>query len=196
MQIPLSHTLPPGTNNYLSSTAILTSAPNLMLTNTVPLSVGLITAIGDSVMLGAQRALKQMFVNVDVDAVVSRQAGAALNVLRARRDAHRLGDIVVIQIGNNGFFTPKQFDQMMEVLGGVRLVVFVNLKVPRRWEAANNLMLEEGVKRYPNAVLVDWHGASSGQPQLFGRDGIHLGAKGSRLYAELIAERLKVLMVQ
>jgi len=68
----------------------------------------------------------------------------------------------------------------------VRRVVFVNLKAPRDWEGPNNAVLAEGVKRYPNAVLVDWHAASVGRPEFF-CDGIHLQQQGAQAYAQLIA---------
>jgi lysophospholipase L1-like esterase len=39
-------------------------------------------------------------------------------------------------------------------------------------------------------VLVDWHSASSGRPELFVEDGIHLQPEGQRVYADLIAAYL------
>jgi len=146
-----------------------------------------VTAIGDSVMLGAANALAPAIGNIEVDAAVGRQVSAAIDLLRAYRDAGRLGEVVVVHMGNNGTFSSGQFDQMMEVLAGVRRVVFVNLKVPRDWEGPNNSVLAEGVTRYPNAVLVDWHAASVDRPDFFWDDGIHLRPEGAQYYAELIA---------
>ena len=127
----------------------------------------------------------------EVDAAKSRQVSAAINLIRAKRDAGTLGDVVVVHMGTNGTFTAKQFDQMMSLLSGVRKVIFVNLKVPRQWEANNNKVIAEGVQRYPNTVLVDWRGASTGQPALFAKDGIHLQPAGARLYTSLIAEQVQ-----
>jgi len=76
---------------------------------------------------------------------------------------------------------------MMAVLGAERRVVFVNLHVPRSWEQPNNGVIAAGVGRYPNAVLVDWHSASAGRPDLFWDDGIHLRPAGAAVYAGLIA---------
>lgn len=126
-----------------------------------------------------------------MDAAKSRQVSQAINVLRAKRDAGTLGDVVVIHMGTNGTFTAKQFDQIMALLTDVRRVVFVNLKVPRQWEANNNKVIAEGVQRYPNTVQVDWRGASSGQSALFAKDGIHLQPAGARLYTSLIAARIQ-----
>jgi len=51
-------------------------------------------------------------------------------------------------------------------------------------------VLADGVRRYPNTVLVDWHAASVDRPELFVEDGIHLQAEGQRVYADLIAAHL------
>lgn len=150
-----------------------------------PVAVGYVLAIGDSVMLGAVNQLAQVLGTVEVDAAVSRQASAVIDILRAR--SGQLPNVVVIHIGNNGTFSEGQFDQIMQILGAVRRVVFVNLKVPRQWEAPNNAVIAAGVQRYANAVLVDWHGASSGRPELFWDDGIHLRPEGAAVYANLIA---------
>jgi hypothetical protein len=66
-------------------------------------------------------------------------------------------------------------------------VVFVNLKVPRDWEGPNNTVIAEGVARYPNTVLVDWHTASVDRPDFFWDDAIHLRPEGAQYYAQLIA---------
>jgi len=146
-----------------------------------------VTAIGDSVMLGAANTLAAGVGNIEVDAAVGRQVSAAIDLLSAYRDAGRLGEVVIVHMGNNGTFSSGQFDQMMEVLAGVRRVVFVNLKVPRSWEGPNNSVLAEGVTRYSNATLVDWHTTGIDRPDFFWDDGIHLRPEGAQYYAQLIA---------
>ncbi len=146
-----------------------------------------VLAIGDSVMLGAAGALQRALVDVEVDASVSRQVGAAITLLRARRDAGSLSPIIVVHLGNNGGFSREQFDELMEVLAGTRRVVFLNLKVPRRWQEPNNAVIAEGVLRYPAAVLVDWHKAGVEHPGYFWEDGIHLRQEGADAYAGLVA---------
>jgi lysophospholipase L1-like esterase len=98
---------------------------------------------------------------------------------------------VVIDIGNNGTLTTEQFDEMMRVLEDVRNVVFVNVKVPRTWEQPNNEVLAEGVRRYPNTVLVDWYAASSNRPDFFVDDGYHLQPEGQQVFADLIAAQTR-----
>jgi peptidoglycan/LPS O-acetylase OafA/YrhL len=146
-----------------------------------------VTAIGDSVMVGAARQLRAAIGDITIDAAVARQAKTAINILQAQRDAGQLGDVVIVHMGTNGPLSARQFDQIMAVLADVRRVVFVTVKVPRRWQAPNNAVIAEGVPRYPNAVLADWYTASAGRPELFARDGVHPQRVGARLYAEVIA---------
>ena len=70
-------------------------------------------------------------------------------------------------------------------------MVFINVKVPREWEAPNNAVIADGVKRYKNAVLVDWRAASSRRPDVFWSDGMHLRPEGATLYAQLVAAAVK-----
>lgn len=147
-------------------------------------------AIGDSVMLGAAAEMKKRIVGLEVDAQVSRHIGAAIEIVRQRREADRLGDVVIVHIGDNGPLKAAQLDSLMQLLADVPRVIVVNLKLPRSWEEPNNRLLAEVVARTPNAVLLDWRAATRDKPELFGRDGIHLGLKGARFYAELVAAQV------
>lgn len=138
-----------------------------------------VTAIGDSVMLAATSDLQAAVANITIDAVVGRQVPAALEILRGRQAAGTLGSVVVIHMGTNGYFTSTQLDEMMGLLSAVGRVLLVDVKCPTAWEAADNLMLQEAVKRYPRVVLVGWHAASANRPELFWDDGIHLRPEGT-----------------
>jgi peptidoglycan/LPS O-acetylase OafA/YrhL len=152
---------------------------------------GSVSAIGDSVMLGAVRGLQKDIQGLTViDAEVGLQVYAATDILKSRRASGQLGDVVVVHLGNNGTFTKGEFDQIMRTLSGVDRVEFVNVSVPRTWEEPNNQVIAEGVERYPNTVLVDWHSASTDRPELFYKDGYHLRPEGQRIYADLISAHL------
>jgi peptidoglycan/LPS O-acetylase OafA/YrhL len=152
---------------------------------------GSVSAIGDSVMLGAVRGLQKDIHGLTViDAEVGLQVYAATDTLRYRRASGQLGDVVIVHLGNNGTFTKGQFDEIMRILSGVDRVLFVNVTVPRAWEEPNNEVIAEGVQRYPKAVLVDWHSASADRPEIFYSDGYHLRPGGQRLYADLISSYL------
>jgi len=152
---------------------------------------GSVSAIGDSVMLGAVGGLQKDIKGLTVvDAQVGLQAYAATDILRSRRATGQLGEVVIVHLGNNGTFTKGEFDEIMRILSGVDWVVFVNVKVPRPWEGPNNEVIAEGVQRYPQAVLVDWHSASTNRPELFYSDGYHLRPEGQKIYADLVSSYL------
>ena len=152
-------------------------------------SSGGITAIGDSIMLGASDELRRDLGNVSIDAVIGRQVSQAVAVLQAKAAAGALGNVILIHIGTNGTFTADQFDTIMRLASG-RRVVFVNIKAGRSWQDGNNGLLWSKVQQYPNASLVDWYSASVNRPDYFAGDGIHPSAAGIRAYASLIASRI------
>ena len=156
-----------------------------------PAFTGSVSAIGDSVMLGAVGSLQKDIDGLTVvDAEVGMQVYNAIGILKARRASGQLGEVVVIHLGNNGIFTEKEFDEIMQTLSGVDRVVFVNVKAPRAWERPNNEVISAGVQRYPNAVLVDWYSASVNRPELFYSDGFHLRPRSQRMYADLVSSQL------
>ena len=151
-----------------------------------------IVAIGDSVMLGVRdELLRALGPDAIVDAEVGRQARHALAAAQKLRQEGKIRPIVILHIGANGFISAGMFDQIMAELADARQVLIVNVKVPRSWETPNNKMLAEAVRRYPNAVLVDWHAASENRPEIFWKDGHHLRPKGAVIYANLIAQALR-----
>jgi len=148
-----------------------------------------VTLIGDSVMVGAATALEQALGPVRVDAAVNRQFGHAIDLLRMIKDSGQLSDTVVVHMGTNGVITQGHMDAIMDILKDRKRVVFVNLKVPRRWEQPDNEVLAANVPKYPNAVLIDWHTLGGSHPEYFYEDGIHLRPEGARAYAELIRQQ-------
>ncbi len=165
--------------------------PPLPVAGVAPVPAGLsIVAIGDSVMLGASRQMAYEMGSIDLDADVGRQVSVGVDILRNHLANRAAPDIVIVGLGNNGGFTARQFDQIMAQLADVKLVVFVNVMVPRPWEESNNKVIASGVAAYPNAVLVDWQGATAEHPELFGEDKVHLTGPGIRLYAGLVVDAI------
>ena len=156
-------------------------------------ATGTVSAVGDSVMVGAFEFgdLEGRIPSLtSVNAEVGFQAADAVTVLQQREAAGQLGDEVVVHIGNNGPIRAADIDEMMRIIGEDRRAVFVNVKVPRNWEWRNNRIISDGVGRYPNATLVDWYGASIERPEIFWEDGMHLRPEGAGLYTDLILDAL------
>jgi peptidoglycan/LPS O-acetylase OafA/YrhL len=182
-----------------------TTAPGTTTSSTVPVTTTIlppgtppptVTAIGDSVMLGAYQ---QLISTIDtmfgapvtgMDAAESRQFSAGVDKIQELKNANQLGQDVIVQLGTNGTIDPGQFDRMMQILSDRKKVVIINAKVPRAWEGQVNDTLAAGVKRYKNAVLLDWHGYASQHPEFFYDDEIHLRPDGAAAYAQYVAGSL------
>jgi hypothetical protein len=148
---------------------------------------GWVTAIGDSVMLGTAGEIEQRLGEGVVDATVSRQFVQGIDLARQIAHRDRPPSVIIIGLGTNGPVSDELFDQMMANLGDIPLVVFINTRVPRPWEAGTNAALAAGVERYANAVLVDWWAAADQHPELFRKDGFHPLPAGRVMLADLMA---------
>jgi peptidoglycan/LPS O-acetylase OafA/YrhL len=148
-----------------------------------------VVAVGDSVMAGAATALRARLRSVPIHARVGMQVDEGIALLERLRAAGEVGRVVVIHLGDNGRFTDAQFERIMSLLADVERVIFVTVKVPRRWEPWVNRTLAAGVARHPDrARLLPWRDSwRSCGVRVFVADGTHLTAAGARCYAEQVA---------
>ncbi|MDD2863724.1 MAG: acyltransferase family protein [Methylococcales bacterium] len=147
--------------------------------------------LGDSVMVGATDELVKRLPNASLDSQVGRQLSKGIQILNERKANNTLSDTVIIHLGNNSPINQHQIDDLVSLLTEKRKLVFVNLKLPRNYESANNQLLDEAAKKHPNIRVIDWHSRSMNAENIFGKDGIHLLGNGAKLYADLIANALK-----
>jgi peptidoglycan/LPS O-acetylase OafA/YrhL len=144
-------------------------------------------AVGASVMLAAEPALKDQF---RVDAAVGRQVPDVIARLRSYRDRDRLPDSVVVQLGENGPVTDADVAELRSVLSGVDRVVLVNVRIPRSWGAAVNKELAGAVKHWPGARLADWYDASD-RAELLYPDLTHPTETGQQVYKRVVMRALR-----
>jgi len=183
---PASHPAAPTSSVAAPAPASTGSAPSSA--GPAP-PAGPVSAIGDSIMLDIAPYLGSDIPGVRIDGLVSRQFESGIAVVEAERAAGTLGRVLVIELGTNGTVTAADFDAMMQAASGVERVVFVNVDVPRSWEAPDNAVLAAGVARYPGvAVLADWYALSSGHPEWFTPDEVHLQPAGAQALASLITQ--------
>jgi hypothetical protein len=142
-------------------------------------------------MLGAVPELRARLDDVTVDAVEGRQAQDVFADIRTAHAEGELAPVVVIHTGDNGIISADELAATLRLLADRRRVVLLTDRVPRDWERPNNATLAHVASRYPNTVLIDWHGKSSGHSDWFYRDGLHLGAAGAGVYARLIAAAVR-----
>ncbi len=178
---------PDGQGGKPSSTP---TAPATPPDATADLTLGPITAIGDSVLLGDSKFLRAAFPKVTVDAEVSRQSGGVFSRVRARIAADRLASVVILHTGTNGVILPEQLDDTIKRMGPDRIVVLINTHVPRSWQDNNNKIIAAAAAKHKNVRLVDWAGLSAGHRDYFASDYVHMVRSGGKVFTKAIADAL------
>lgn len=173
---------PPAT----SSTALSVRPVASTTTAVNPSNYTAITLFGDSVLLGARGLIERSMAEAAVHAEVGWQASDVLNTLQRVRESGELHPIVLIHLGTNGYVTEKQLRTILDMLRDRQRVLVVNTRVPKRWMAANNALIEAVVPTYRNTVLIDWFGISDSRSDYFVADGVHLTASGMRAFVAAV----------
>lgn len=151
--------------------------------------LGLVTALGDAVMIDAQADLPQDRPGIEVNAAVSRQWSEDEGLLDGRKAAGQLGAVVVVELGTNGAITPGDVSTMMAILSEASRVVFVTVHVDQPWPDQVNAVLSSAAPSYPDVVVADGFALASQNPGWFSSDHTHLpiGGPGAHAMAALIA---------
>lgn len=146
------------------------------------------TAVGDSVMLGAAGALNKAF-DVTVDAAVSRQSDEIEQRVEARKAAGQLENVVIIHAGTNGTATYDSLKATMQELQD-RQVVLVTVHTPNSWMDDSNRNIRGMANQFDNVRIADWEVASDGHREYFVVDGTHLTTAGIKAYVQTIRTAL------
>ena len=141
-------------------------------------------AVGDSVMLGAVGPLRRS--GFEVDTRGCRQMSEGLGVVRARRDAGSLPDVVVVALGTNWTVSVRQIRSGLMILGRERVLGLVTPPEVGGVSSSDQRAMRAAARRWPRrAKLLDWVRHSAGRDWTW--DGMHLKAEGARAYARLLS---------
>lgn len=138
--------------------------------------------LGDSVVLGAEADIKEVFPHAVEDAQVGRQLGTAVDLFRQHAAKGEKGDVLIVALGANGPITDaSQIQKVIDAAGGMP-VFFVTVRGPMTWTDANNALIRQVVAKNRDVGLLDWNAVSAGHPEYFYDDGTHLtpGPQGGR----------------
>ena len=157
----------------------------------LPLPRAPITAVGDSVLLGARAALRERLPRVTVDAAISRQPVEIADRVRERIKVDRLADVLILQTGTNGPPDPQGFPDFLRDLADLDRVVVTTVRSQVPWMDDSNETIRRAAAQQDNVVVADWARASVGHPEYLESDGTHLTPRGQEAYARLILEALQ-----
>jgi peptidoglycan/LPS O-acetylase OafA/YrhL len=146
---------------------------------------------GDSVILGIRAKLeKQVHISL-INARVGRQAPELLAVMRVDQSSVPESPII-FNLGNNNKLSESTVIEIFETIKNQPEIIVVNTAVPRAWRDENNQIISRVASRYANVKLIDWNKISSGKPELFAPDGVHLSPTGSDAYVASVVEVLTI----
>jgi len=140
---------------------------------------------GDSVILGIRSKLEAKEHISLINARVGRQAPELLAVMRVDQTSVPSSP-VVFNLGNNNALSEQTVVDIFEIVKNQPQIIVVNTAVPRAWKDANNAIISKVAANYPNTKVVDWDQISTGRPELFAPDGVHLSPTGSDVYVDLV----------
>lgn len=150
---------------------------------------GEITAIGDSVMLGAASAIQDEIPGIDVDAREGRQMVAAIEIAEKLNEEGKLGDTVVIALGTNGPFLQSEGQELVDAIGEDRNIYWIlsyGQDDALGWQGDVNETIEAIASEKSNVTVIDWPSLAEQNPNYIYPDGIHLAPDGQVGYAEMI----------
>ena len=148
-----------------------------------------ITAIGDSVMLGAAGALPDEIDGITVDAKESRQVRAAKEIAADMKKNGTLGDTVIIALGTNGTFNQATGQALLDEIGHDRHIYWVlTYGKDLSWMQDVNATINDLAENNSNVRLIDWPAAATANPDWLYGDGIHLNPTGQKGYAKMIRD--------
>jgi len=152
-----------------------------------------ITAIGDSLMVGATPYMEELLPGISVDGRVGRPMVEGMGILDQLGAQDEIRDYVVLGLATNAGVTVAQFDKIIEMVGPNRTVIMVNAYGNRSWIPGGNQQIEEAAAKYPGQIVIaDWDGLIAEHPEYIGGDGIHANNVGKEAYANLVLETLNI----
>lgn len=154
---------------------------------------GLISAVGDSVMLASAPELQSTLAGITIDASVSRGMYSADDILLSLKAAGQLHPVVVVGLGTNGPIRVSELVAILRIIGPDRQLVLVNAYAERDWTDGVNATLAEFAAGNRRVELANWHDTIADRLDLLAGDQVHPGPQGGQLYADEVRAALERL---
>jgi len=155
-----------------------------------------VIAVGDSVMLASATALSSAMHGIYIDAKVSRQMDAGLQVLADLAASGELRPVVVVGLGTNGVVTSAQLRELRRIIGPERDLILVNTFGPQSWEHQVNDALAAAARKGSHTGVADWDDAIAAHTSLLWPDGVHPQPSGAKLYARVVLAAIKAQLTR
>ncbi|MGB5380244.1 MAG: hypothetical protein WBO25_04500 [Acidimicrobiia bacterium] len=151
--------------------------------------------IGDSITWQVTDDLREMIPGIrgsgpvgdrEEFGVIGRTFSKADDALASIK-AKGVPDVLIVALGTNPPLSLSQIESFMARTGGITRVIFVNIRIPRDWEASTNALINSLPQRFNNVTVVDWYAYSGSHPYVLNSSGYHLSDAGKPEFAALVA---------
>ncbi len=148
-----------------------------------------IIALGDSVMIGAEKQLAaRLGPGFSMSAEIGRQADEFIKIVRKiKHEGHR-PDAMIIQWGNNGPLYSDDMEALRQATTNVGQLFLVDDHAPVSWQDESNHAIEEASEDWHDTTLIPWAETAADGEESWFYDGIHLTPSGAGVYARLVSE--------
>lgn len=150
-----------------------------------------VVQVGDSVSTGLTSIFNEAFPNSYINAKWARKFDEGMAILKDLDAQGKLGNIVILQLGTNGYLTDDIIAEAMDYLGSERAVWFISTRSPEFTIDWTNEALARATEKYPNMHYMDWYNLSAGHGEYLVKDGIHLTSEGAQVYLAMIANAIR-----
>lgn len=148
-----------------------------------------VTAIGDSVMVDIEWAIKEVMPHSTVNGEVGRQFNQLPGIVAQLKANGSLANNIVINLGTNGPPTQTDVNSVLKEVGTKRQIFWINTHVPTQpWEKTTNKLIAKTAKKHSNVHVVNWYKLSKHHKAWFAADDVHVGDVGAKYYVAEIAK--------
>jgi len=186
----LQNSTEPSGGTGTSSPRVVSMAPDFISGKT--LSDKRITVIGDSIMIDVEGFLKPEYPHMLIQCKVGFQIWHAYDEIQEIEKNRNLGDIVIVELGTNGYCTKSTLYSIVNEIGNDRKIIFCSARIPGYGQAAINRNIRDVVMKTPNTVLADWYTVSTHHNEYFVRDGVHTTFSGSEAFAAMLQSAIAI----
>jgi len=151
-----------------------------------------VTLFGDSVPLGAADVIQQTLGSVTIDAVVSRNLNAAVQLIQDYDSRGELGEYIVIALFTNPLpnFISLTNETMAAIPPGHRVIVVTPFGKDYMEPTAD--YVRKLPQYYDYVTVADWNAAIRDHKELLAADGLHMrGNDSMQIYANLLAQAIE-----
>ena len=156
-----------------------------------------VKVVGDSVALGARKALLTAMPGSVVDTKGSRSVAAGYEIIEKWQTEEPMCKYLVVALGTNGDAN-KYSDRIIDNLKSGQRLIFVT-PFDGRWDETWNSYkttqyLRSLSEKYSYVTIADWAEKISSNQSLLGSDKVHIGGNSTaiKLYVDTIVEALNL----